>query len=122
MNRNTRPSAIALVMLCTVLTASSKFFLKVASNQEHTIALAELFRNYWIFVAYVCYGISLILLILALRRGQLSTLYPFLAFSYFWVSLLSPVFFPTDSYSSLKFIGVGIIVGGLALISLEKKE
>lgn len=118
MDTKTKPSAILLVVCCTLLTASSKFLLKRASNQEHNIDLIELVRNYWILLGYVCYGVSLILLMFALRRGQFSTLYPFLALSYFWVTLVSPILFRTDSYSPLKFIGVGIIVGGLVFISL----
>ena len=42
-----------------------------------------------LIAGYTLYGINTLMLVLALREGELSMLYPIIALTYVWVTLLS---------------------------------
>jgi len=44
--------------------------------------------NFWLLAGYALYGLNTLLLVLALRDGELSMLYPVIALTYVWVTLL----------------------------------
>ena len=50
------------------------------------------------------------LAVVLLKKGELSVLYPIVATSYVWVSILAPFFFPTESMNSWKWMGVLLIL------------
>jgi uncharacterized membrane protein len=56
-----------------------------------------------------------VLLILALKDGQLSILYPIISLSYVWVNLLSMYFFH-EHMNLFKAIGIALIIGGVGLL------
>ena len=62
------------------------------------------------------YFIGLVFMLKALQLGELSVVYPVLATSFIWVSLLSPLFFPADRMTAKKWLGVAVIVVGVTLI------
>lgn len=68
-----------------------------------------------LFAGYSLYGISTVLLVLALRHGQLSLLYPVFAMNYVWVTILSVVIFH-ESMNPYKLAGIVTIVGGIAIL------
>jgi multidrug transporter EmrE-like cation transporter len=59
--------------------------------------------------------VSTVLLVLALRHGQLSLLYPVFAMTYVWVTVLSVLVFH-ESMNPYKIAGIVIIVGGIAVL------
>ena len=77
-------------------------------------ALAMLFTPA-LFAGYAMYGVSTVLLVLALRHGQLSLLYPVFAMTYVWVTILSVVVFH-ESMNPYKLAGIITIVGGIAVL------
>src|SRR3989338_6796364 len=93
--------AAVLVFLSTLIVASGQIFLKMAS-QRLTLNIIALITNYALWIGAVLYFVGAGILILSLKYGELSVLYPIYAFSYVWVSLLSPIFFKTDSMSLAK--------------------
>ena len=64
---------------------------------------------------YALYGLSTLLLVLALREGELSLLYPVIALTYVWVTVLSFVIFH-DRLNPFKLIGIVIVVTGVAVL------
>jgi len=72
-----------------------------------------------LFAGYSMYGISTILLILALRHGELSLLYPVFAMTYVWVTILAVIVFH-DSMNGFKLAGITIIVAGVAVLGKGK--
>jgi len=64
---------------------------------------------------YALYGLSTLLLVLALREGELSLLYPVIALTYVWVTVLSVVIFH-DRLNPFKLIGIVIVVTGVAVL------
>ncbi len=109
--------AIFLVLFCTLLTSSAQIFYKLGVKSL-SLNLFSLITNYYLIFGLILYFIGAILLILALKNGELSVLYPLVATSYIWVSLLSPRFFATDSMNLMKWIGVFIIISGVSLVGI----
>lgn len=62
------------------------------------------------------YVVGSILMILALRKGELSILYPIIATSYVWVSVLAPFFFPSEAMNGWKWAGVLFILLSISLL------
>ena len=60
-------------------------------------------------------------MILSLRGGEVSVLYPIIATSYIWVSFLS-IFFLNESMNNFKWLGVTSIIAGIILIGYGSKE
>jgi multidrug transporter EmrE-like cation transporter len=73
-----------------------------------------------LFAGYSLYGASTVLLVLALRRGELSLLYPVIALTYVWVAILSSVVFH-ETFNALKLAGIAIIVGGVAVLGMGQR-
>lgn len=67
------------------------------------------------------YGIFTLLLVLALRDGELSTLYPIISLTYVWVTFLSVWLFG-ESMNPFKALGVATIVFGVALLGKGGKK
>jgi uncharacterized membrane protein len=68
-----------------------------------------------LFFGYSMNAGMAVLLILALKDGELSILYPIISLSYVWVNLLSIYFFH-DHMNFWKGIGITLIIGGVALL------
>jgi uncharacterized membrane protein len=74
-------------------------------------SFAQLFTNYYLIIGCILYGVGAILLILALKHGELSVLYPFIALGFIWVAILSILIFK-EHISFYNWIGmIGIVIG-----------
>ena len=74
-----------------------------------------MFTNLPLFLGYCLYGVFAGLLVYALRYGELSILYPVIALTYVWVSIISVVMFH-ESMNLMKVVGVILIVTGVAVL------
>jgi multidrug transporter EmrE-like cation transporter len=63
------------------------------------------------------YGLSAVLLVLALRHAELSMIYPVIALTFVWVTILSAVVFG-ESMTLYKIVGITTIVAGVALLGI----
>ena len=115
----TQPWAIGLVILATLIGAFGPILLKKASAKRLS-KLSSLMTNYPLFGGVALYGIGTVLFIPALKGGELSVLYPFVALAYIWVSLLS-VKFLGERMNKLKWIGIALIIIGVTFIGLGSK-
>ena len=111
----TKPWAMGLVLLCTALTSSAQIFYKLGVNRLEGFDIISIITNYSLIIGLFLYAVGAILLILSFRGGEVSVLYPIIATSYIWVSLLS-VYFLDESMNTFRWIGVFVIVAGIALI------
>jgi undecaprenyl phosphate-alpha-L-ara4N flippase subunit ArnE len=68
-----------------------------------------------LLAGFSMYGVSMVLLVMALRHGELSLLYPVFALTYVWVAILS-VLILHESMNPFKLAGIAIIVGGIAVL------
>ncbi len=84
-----------------------------------SLDLYALLTNVPIIAGLFLYFIGALLLVWALKKGELSILYPFLALSYVWVPLFSTLFLPVpERMNALKCSGVAVIIAGVSLIGL----
>ena len=106
--------AIGLVISATLVGAFGPILLKKASAKKLS-SVRELSKNYALFGGVGLYAIGTIMFIPALKGGELSVLYPFVALTYIWVSLLS-VKFLGEKMNKYKWIGISLIIIGVAFI------
>lgn len=110
-----RYQPILLVFGCTLLGAAAQVLMKTGANQMASPSLLEMARNLPLMAGYSLYGLSTLLLVLALRDGELSILYPIIALTYVWVTFLSLVIFH-DALNPWRLLGVALIVAGVAIL------
>ncbi len=110
-----RNQSIGLVFLCTILGAAAQILMKKGSTQMDHFDVMQIVTNVPLFFGYALYGINTVLLMFALRDGELSKLYPIIALTYVWVTVLSMYFF-NESLTLWKGIGIAIIVAGVSVL------
>lgn len=125
-----------LVFSCTVIGALAQILVKQGTAQlgaGHT-TLGQVLRNpaqivsfsigvitnLRLFIGYCMYGINTFLMALALKGRELSRLYPIIALTYVWVTLLSLVVLPDEHLNFFRSIGIAFIVGGVSILGLKK--
>jgi multidrug transporter EmrE-like cation transporter len=106
---------VGLVLCCTLLGAAAQILLKAGANHLAQPSLLAMVTNFSLLGGLSLYGISTVLLVLALKDGELSLLYPVIALTYVWVTLLSLVIFH-DRANPFKMAGIAIIVIGVAVL------
>lgn len=118
--------SIYMVLGCTVFAAAAQVLLKFGATHPMPPVspsnaatwkpfLLALLGNYQLLLGYVAHSGNALLLILALRDGELSMLYPIIALTYVWVNLLSMYFFH-DQMNVWKGLGIALVIGGVALL------
>ena len=113
--------AIILAFLTTILTSTAQIFYKLASNTINFNNLIELITNYYLIGGLTLYLIGGIIMIISLRGGEVSVLFPIIAASYIWVSILSDIFLG-EKMNFYRWLGVIIIVAGIGLIGMGSKD
>jgi drug/metabolite transporter (DMT)-like permease len=119
--QRTAIKSIALVVLCTAIGAAAQILMRFGAAQLHGSTLADLLTNWALMAGYVCLAANTALLVLALRHGELSVLYPIIALTYVWVTILSPMFFG-DIVNAYKIVGVALIVLGVSFIGIGSRS
>jgi len=121
-----RRKALILVFFCTLIGAVSQILIKTGatvlaqqvSHPSLVSAAVGMFTNPYLFAGYALYGVSAVLMVLALRDGQLSMLYPVIALTYVWVAVLSHFIFH-ESLGGYRFGGISLIVIGVGVLGLK---
>jgi multidrug transporter EmrE-like cation transporter len=116
----TRRQSIGLVFCCTVLGAAAQVLMKAGANNLAHPGLIGMITNLPLMAGYCLYGLSTVLLVLALRDGELSLLYPVIALTYVWVTVLSFILF-RETITVFKLMGISIIVAGVAVLGKGAK-
>ena len=112
----THPKAIALVLVSTIFISFAQILLKSASS-GFSFDVVSIATNYNLLAGIAIYIFAAGLLLVALKRGEVSVLFPMYATSYIWVSLLSTMFFPTDIMNIMKWVGIFFIISGVTALS-----
>ncbi len=111
--------AVGLVVIATLIGAFGPILLKKASARRLS-KISSLMTNYPLFGGVALYAIGTVLFIPALKGGELSVLYPFVALAYVWVSLLS-VKFLGEKMNKVKWIGIALIILGVTFIGFGSR-
>jgi drug/metabolite transporter (DMT)-like permease len=114
-----RKSAI-IVAACTVLNAVAQILFKLAVRNL-VLTPAGVLSNVPLIAGIACYGLFTIAMVLALREGELSLLYPIIALSYVWVTLLT-YWLLKETPNAYKNLGILTIVIGVAILGRGGKK
>jgi multidrug transporter EmrE-like cation transporter len=98
---------VYMVLGCTVFAAAAQVMMKFGAGRP--------MPNAPLLIGYSLHACNAMLLILALRDGELSMLYPIIALTYVWVNVLSMYFFG-DHMNFWKGLGIALVIGGVALL------
>lgn len=124
-----------LVFSCTLIGALAQIFVKEGTAQLGAhVTLGQVLRepvliarfclgiitNVKLFIGYGMYGINTFLMALALKGRELSRLYPIIALTYVWVTILSIFVLPGEHLNFFRVMGITFIVGGVSVLGLKK--
>lgn len=110
---------IGLVFLCTIFGVAAQYFLKTSASSLQSGQWVTALMSAGLWAGLVLYGINTGLLILALRDGELSLLYPVISLTYVWVAIMS-VTILGETLTLTKIAGIALICFGVAF--LGRKE
>ena len=108
--------AMGLVLLASLVGSFGPILLKKGSD-DFTFNIRKFIRNKPLIGGIFFYGMSTVIFLPALRGGELSILYPLVATSYIWVSLLS-VKFLNEKMNTFKWFGITLIIVGVTFIGI----
>ncbi|MFI3297983.1 MAG: SMR family transporter [bacterium] len=72
--------------------------------------------NYWLWLAMMCYALSIVTWMMALSKFEVSYAYPFLSIGYILATVVG-YFFLGESITISKIIGIGVICIGIVILS-----
>ena len=110
-----KSKGIILMFICTIFTATGQILLKKGTN----ILVFDIFSiitNLPLILGVFFYGIGALLLIYALKHGELNVLYPIVSLTFVWVIILSYIFLK-EPLSLYKITGTSTILFGVLLIT-----
>ena len=127
-----------LVFSCTLIGALAQILIKQGTAQlgPHHLHLTlgqvarkpeifvqfslDMLTNARLFMGYALLGVNTFLMALALKGRELSRLYPIIALTYVWVTILSLFVLPDEHLNFFRAIGIVFIVGGVSILGLRK--
>ena len=112
--------AIILVVFCTNFTSIGQLLWKIGASKLQ-FDFFSLITNYPLIFGFVSYAIGTVLLLMALKLGELSVLYPFISLSFIWVSVFSIIFLG-ENMAGLKWASIILIIIGVSLIGIGSKN
>lgn len=119
------PLTFSLLMLGVLLNAAAQLLLKAGTNRVGEFAFsldnivpigAKLIANPPILAGLACYGVSVVVWVLALSRVPVSVAYPMLSVGYIVNAFAAWMLFG-ESLAAQKLIGIGFIVIGVFLVA-----
>jgi multidrug transporter EmrE-like cation transporter len=116
----TKTWAMGLMVLTTIFTSFAQVLYKLGADKLQ-FNLISIITNLPLIAGMALYILGAVIMIIALKGGEVSALYPIIATSYIWVSLLSMYFF-NESLNLLRWIGISIIIAGIISISIGSKQ
>ena len=112
---------MALVFSCTILGAAAQMLMKIGMGHLGHTGIMGYLTSLPLLAGYSLYGLSTVLMVFALRDGELSILYPIIALTYVWVTILSVLFFH-ESLNFFKVAGIAVVVAGVAVMGRGGKS
>jgi multidrug transporter EmrE-like cation transporter len=116
-----RRRSVLLISFCTLISAAAQILMKVGMSHVTKLDPIALATNVPLVAGYALYGVFCLMMILALRQGELSLIYPIISLAYVWVTVLSYFIFH-DSINPLKLTGIVTIMTGVAMLGRQGPE
>lgn len=121
-----RRNALIAVACATIIQTIAQLLIKQGSDSlgEHASLLdaaAGIFTVLPLFAGYSLYGLFTVIMVFALKHGELSMLYPVMALSYIWVPIVSVLWFE-EPINVIQMIGITVIVSGVAILGRGQSQ
>ena len=117
-----RRQAIFIILAGTILVAVAQMLIKSGANilaqsgQTGLVSTAiGILTIPTLFAGYSLYAVFAVMMIYALKHGEMSVLFPLISLGFVWVAILS-VLVLHESMSPLKGAGIAIIVAGVGVL------
>ena len=101
---------IAMILLSALLACLGQLAWKLSAQEGPLFLLA----------GFALYGVGALLMILAMRHGELSVLHPMMSMGYV-LSVVLGFWVLGETVTLTKVLGIGVITLGLVLISLPER-
>ena len=112
-------SSILLVLVATLIGSFGSVFLKAGSGRLR-VSLGSLLLNWRLAAGVILFLASSIFFVIGIRRGELTILYPMVSLGYIFTMAWAKLFFG-EPLTRNKFIGLGVIVFGIVILSLGNR-
>ena len=112
-------SSILLVFLAALIGSFGSVFLKAGAGRLH-FDIRTLVLNWRLAMGVGLFLLSSYFFILGIRRGELTILYPMVSLGYIFTLLWARLFFG-EPLTRNKFLGLGLIIAGIVILSLGKQ-
>ena len=107
--------SIVLMIICTLFTSTAQILYKIGAGRL-TLDIFSIITNWHLIIGIILYTIGAILMIIALKGGEVTILFPIITLSYIWVNIGSKYFF-NEELNMFKWLGIGALVIGIMLIN-----
>ena len=112
-------SSILLVLIASFIGSFGAVFLKSGAHRLHRHWKALVF-NWRLAAGVFAFLFSSVFYAAGIRQGELTVLYPMAALGYVWTLFWSRIFFH-EPLTRNKFLGLGLILVGIACLNLGNK-
>lgn len=114
-----------MIFCCTFLSACAQVLFKIGGqrlpNHLGLDLIPAVLLNLPLMGGLSLYGIFTVVMILALRKGELSLLYPIISLTYVWVTGIS-VWFLNEQMNAPKLIGLVLIISGVVVLGFRRSS
>ncbi len=105
-----------MIVVFTLVAAIAQPLFKTGANRLFAnLTFAGFITDVPLITGLALYAGGSVLMILALRHGELSVLYPLISLSYVWVAILSVLIFH-ETMTPIRIAGILTIIGGVATL------
>lgn len=112
-------SSIAWIMFGSFIGSFGALFLKIGSGHVKG-SLQSIASNWRLGLGVLLYLLSSVFYVIGVKNGELSVLYPMVSVGSIWTLIWSRIFLK-EPLTHLKFLAVGIILAGCALLGLGSR-
>jgi drug/metabolite transporter (DMT)-like permease len=114
--------SLLMIVVFTLLAAAAQVLMKFGTNHlKLHPSLAGLLTDYPLMGGMLLYAVGAALMVVALRHGELSVLYPLISLSYVWVAILSVVVFG-EIMNAYKIAGICVIMAGVGVLGMGAQK
>lgn len=112
-------SSMALMLVSSFIGSFGAVFLKAGSARLEW-NFRSLLANWRLGAGVAAFLLSSLFFVLGMRKGELSILYPMVSLGYIWTLFWSKLFFG-EPLTRAKFVGLGMILAGITMLSLGSR-
>ena len=112
-------SSIVLVLIGSFIGSFAAVFLKAGAHSMSR-NWKSLLLNYKLAVGVSLYLLSSVFLVMGVKNGEVTIIYPLVSLGYVWTLVWSNLVFK-EPLTRTKFAGIGVIIFGVALLNLGNR-